>query len=187
MQRARLGKVVILVALLTTLASSGRAKLPETLISRTRPSPDSRWKVTWRCQETPTPKCSVIFSRVSDGRVFFRHSTFPCYIQAVWNRNSTKCLLLDAPDNANTFLWLFQIRNRHATTETLDYEAISAEIEQTRPEARRSEPQVTRSGVEKITWNSDSEVSLHITYNNVSVVVHVDTSKPGRPRITVVF
>ena len=45
----------------------------------------------------------------------------------------------------------------------------------------------TRSGVEKITWNSDSEVRLHITYTNISIVVCIDTSKPNQPRITALF
>ncbi|PYJ95108.1 MAG: hypothetical protein DME62_02075 [Verrucomicrobia bacterium] len=44
-------------------------------------------------------------------KFFFRHSTFPRYIQAVWNHDSTKCLLLDAPDNASTFVWGFRIQN----------------------------------------------------------------------------
>ena len=179
-------KIVILVGLVTVLAHSGRPALPERLIHSIRRSPDGRWEVAWRCQETPTPKCRVVFSRVSDGRVFFQRSTFPRYIQAVWNRTSTKCLLLDAPENANTFLWLLRIRHPAAAVEKIDDELIWTDIERARPEARRNESQVTRLGVEKITWVSDSEVRLHIIYNGVSVVVCIDASKPNRPRIEVV-
>ena len=121
-------------------------------------------------------------------KFFFRHSTFPRYIQAVWNHDSTKCLLLDAPDNASTFVWGFRIQNGGGGYKKLDYEAISTEIERVRPEARHSDPHsLTRSGVEKITWGSDSEVRLHITYTNISIVVCIDTSKPNQPRITTLF
>jgi hypothetical protein len=177
MQRTCLGKLAILVALLTTLSASGRAKLPVTLISNTRASPDGRWKVTWHCQQAPSPKCSVTLSRVSDAHVFFQHSTFPRYIEAAWNRNSAKCIFLDAPGNANTLLWLFRIRNQQATAEKLDYEAISTEIERTKPQTRRSEPFVTRSGIEKISWESESELRLYITYNRIPVVLRLDTSR----------
>jgi hypothetical protein len=176
MQSTCLGKLAILVALLTTLSVSGRAKLPVTLVSNARASPDGRWKVTWHCQEAPTPKCGVTLSRVSDGHVFFQHSTFLRYIEAASNSNSTKCIFLDAPDNANTLLWLFRIRNQQATAEKLDYEAISMEIERTKPHTRRSKPSITRSGIEKISWESESELRLYITYNSIPVVLRLDTS-----------
>ncbi len=129
--------------------------------------------------------CIIALSRESGGQVLFRHSRFPRYIKAVWNRNSTKCLLLDASDNANTFFWLFRIRNQQKTVEKLDYEAISAEIERAKPETRRREPHMTRSDVEKMTWDSASDLRLHITYNNISVVARVETSTLNQPRITV--
>jgi hypothetical protein len=84
------------------------------------------------------------------------------------------------------FLWVLRIRHPAAAVEKIGDEVIWTEIERARPETRRNEPQVTRSGVEKITWLSDSEVRLHIIYNGVSVVVHIDVSKPNRPRIEVV-
>jgi hypothetical protein len=180
-------KIVILIWLITTLVHSGRAALPKTLINSTRRSPDGRWEVRWQCQETPTAKCNLHFSRVSDGSVVFQHSTFPRFIRALWNRTSTKCLLLDAPDNASTFLWLFRIQKREVAVEKLDYEAIGTEIERTRPEARQRDPHsATRSGIEKIRWDSDSQLRLDVIYNNVHVIVRVDTSNPNRPRITVV-
>ncbi|PYI83543.1 MAG: hypothetical protein DMF09_11355 [Verrucomicrobia bacterium] len=77
-------------------------------------------------------------------KFFFRHSTFPRYIQAVWNHDSTKCLLLDAPDNASTFVWGFRIQNGGGGYKKLDYEAISTEIERVRPEARHSDPHTVR-------------------------------------------
>ncbi len=185
MKKTGLRKIVILIGLINAMAFSGRAALPETLTRSIRRSPDGRWEVAWQCQETPTPKCRVVFSRVSDARVFFQRSTFPRYIQAVWNRTSTKCLLLDAPDNANTFLWLLRVRPPAATVEKIGDEVIWTEIERARPETRRNEPQVTRLGVQKITWVSHSEVRLHIIYNGVSVVVRIDASKPNRPQIEV--
>ncbi|PYJ18808.1 MAG: hypothetical protein DME96_00945 [Verrucomicrobia bacterium] len=120
------------------LALPAQSRLHEMLANATRPSPDDRWKVNWRCDErSERGPCIITLSRESDGQVFFRHSPLPRYIKAVWNRNSTKCLLLDAPDNANTFLWLLRIRNQQTTVEKLDYEAISTEIERAKPETRR--------------------------------------------------
>jgi len=76
------------------------------------------------------------FSRIRRAS-FFPPFTFTPLYQGGLHRNSTKCLLLDAPDNANTFLWLFRIRNQQTTVEKLDYEAISTEIERAKPETRR--------------------------------------------------
>ncbi len=44
---------------------------------------------------------------------------------------------------------------------------------------------MTGSGVEKMTCDSVSDLRLHITYNNISEVVRVETSTPNQPRITV--
>jgi len=81
----------------------------------------------------------------------------------------------------------FEISRRHQqkTVEKLDYEAISTEIERAKPETRRREPHMTRSDVEKMTWDSASDLRLHITYNNISVVARVETSTLNQPRITV--
>jgi hypothetical protein len=186
MPGTRLRKIAVIAALPLAMAVSASWPVLEMLANATRPSPDGRWKVVWHCDDgVASDACSISLCRQLDGRVFFRRSTFPRYIQAVWNRNSTKCLLLDAPDSANTFLWLFRTRNQQATVEKLDYKLISAEIESGRPETHRSEPRVTRSGVEKITWLSDSELCLDIAYNNVSVAVRVETSTLNQPRITV--
>lgn len=179
MQRSRDLQLIFGIVLALVLPS--HAELPQTLVEAKRPSPDGRWAITWHCEDRwESDACSIALSRRSDGKVFFRHSTFPRYIKAVWNRNSTKCLLLDAPDNANTLLWLFRVRNRKATTEKLDYEAIGREIERARPETGILEPgSLLRSGVEKITWTSNSELHLKITYNNICVTLRIDTSKPN--------
>ncbi len=44
---------------------------------------------------------------------------------------------------------------------------------------------MTGSGVEKMTCDSVSDLRLHITYNNISEVVRVETSTLNQPRITV--
>jgi hypothetical protein len=70
-------------------------------------------------------------------------------------------------------------------TEKLDYEKIAADIEAAVPAARRQEPAITRSGIEKIEWPSSSELRLHILYNNVPVLVVVDVAQPNAPNIRV--
>jgi hypothetical protein len=84
---------------------------------------------------------------MSDGKVFFTHHTSDRYIAAVWSSDSTKCVLLDAPDNASSYLWLFRVRGRDIATEKLDYEDISKTIEAAVPSARPREDALTRSGI----------------------------------------
>jgi hypothetical protein len=82
--------------------------------------------VSWHCKRTWQPdSCTISLSRQGDGKVFFTHQTNDRYIQAVWRSDSSRCVLLDAPDNANSHLWLFRIRGRGIATEKRDYEKIS--------------------------------------------------------------
>ena len=149
-------------------------------------SPDGKWLVTCDCKGTwPPDSCSIALSRPSNGRVFFTHHTSDRYIKAVWSADSNRCVLLDAPDNANSYLWLFRVQGRDIATEKLDYEKISERIEAAVPAARRQEPAVTRSGIEKIKWESSAALRLRITYNNVPVLVVIDITKPNSPSIRV--
>src|SRR5205823_7376277 len=131
--------------------------------------------------------CSIALSHRSDHQVFFTHHTSDRYIKAVWSSDSTRCVFLDAPDNANSYLWLFRVRGRDIATEKLDYEKISAAIEAAAPAARRYDPAGPgpRSGIDKLEWPSSSELRLHITYNNVPVVVALAVAKPHSPTIPV--
>ena len=70
-------------------------------------------------------------------------------------------------------------------TEKLDYEKIGSDIEAAVPAARRQEPAITRSGIEKIEWPSSSELRLHVLYNNVPVLVIVDVARSNSPKIRV--
>jgi hypothetical protein len=147
--------------------------------STSRPSPDGRWRVAWHCAGTwQADSCNIAVSRLSDGKVFFTHHTSDRYIAAVWSADSKMCILLDAPDNTNSYLWLFRVQGRDIATEKLDYEKIGHDIEAAVPAARRQEPGVTRGGFEKIVWSSARELRLHITYNNVPVLVAVDVGEP---------
>ena len=151
-----------------------------------RPSPDGRWIISWHCKRTWQPdSCGISLSRQPDGKVFFTHQTNDRYIQAAWSSDSSKCVLLDAPDNANSYLWLFRVRVRDIATEKLDYEKISADIEAAVPAARRHELAVTRSGIEKIEWPSSSRLRLHIIYNNVPVVVVADVAEADTTKFRV--
>jgi hypothetical protein len=155
-------------------------------VDDSRPSPDGRWIVTWHCKRSWQPdSCSISLSRQPDGKMFFTHQTNDRYIQAVWSNDSSKCVLLDAPDNANSYLWLFRVRGRDIATEKLDYAKICDEIESAIPATRRHEPDAARSGIEKIEWRSASELHLRILYNSVSVFVAADVAKPRFPKIRV--
>jgi hypothetical protein len=149
-------------------------------------SPDGKWLVICDCKGTWQPdSCSIALSRRSDQKVLFTHHTNDRYIKAVWTSDSTRCLLLDAPDNANSYLWLFRVQGRDIATEKLDYAKISDRIEAAVSAARRQEPAITRSGIEEIEWPSSSELRLHILYNNVPVLVALDVTKPLFPTIRV--
>jgi hypothetical protein len=148
-------------------------------------SPDGRWLVACACNGTGPDSCTIVLSRRSDQKVFFTHHTNDRYIKAVWSSDSTRCVLLDAPDNANSFLWVFHVRRRDISTEKLDYDKISDRIEAAVAAARRREPSITRSGIEKIEWPSSAELRLHIIYNNVPVLVVFTVTKPHSPAIRV--
>ena len=150
------------------------------------PSPDGKWLIAWHCAGTWRPdSCRITLSRTSDHKVFFMHYTRDRYIAAVWSPDSSKCVLLNAPNNANSYLSLFRVRGHEITTETLDYANISNTIEEAVPAARPRKDALTRSGIEKIEWTSSSELRLHIIYNNVPVTTLLDIAKPGPPKIRV--
>jgi hypothetical protein len=150
-------------------------------------SPDGKWLVTCDCKDRwQADSCSIALSRRSDQKVLFTHHTNDRYIKAVWTRDSTRCVLLDAPDTANSYLWLFRVRGGDIATKKLDYDKISDRIEASVPAARRQEPAITRSGIENIEWHSTAELRLHITYNNVPVLVALDVTKPHSPVIQIV-
>jgi hypothetical protein len=113
----------------------------------------------------------------------FTHHTSDCF-KAVWSSDSTRCVLLDAPDNANSYLWLFRLQGRDIATERLDYDKISNMIEAAVPATRPRETPgfITRSGIDAITWLSPSELKLAITYNNIPVIVMCDVAKPHSPK-----
>ena len=68
-------------------------------------SPDGRWLVTCDCKGPRQPdSCSIALSRCSDQKVLFTHHTNDRYTEAMWSSDSTRCVLLDAPDNANSSL-----------------------------------------------------------------------------------
>jgi hypothetical protein len=173
--------LILALALASALTCSG-----DSSPHRKWMSPDGRWLVTCDCKGTWQPdSCSIALSRPSNGKVFFTHHTSDRYIKATWSADSNRCVLLDAPDNANSYLWLFRVQGRDIATERLDYEKISERIEASMPALRREEPAVTRSGIEKIEWESSAALRLHITYNNVLVLVVVDITKPNSPSIRV--
>ena len=150
------------------------------------PSPDGKWLIAWHCTGTWRPdSCRITLSRTSDRKVFFMHHTRDRYIAAVWNPDSSKCVLVNAPNNANSYLSLFRVEGHEITTETLDYDNISNTIEEAVPAARPQKDALPRSGIEQIEWLSPSELRLHITYNNVPVVVALDVKKPRSPVIHV--
>jgi hypothetical protein len=81
---------------------------------------------------------------------------------------------------ADAFCWM------HRTTRTvIDYETITHDIEAAVPATHREEPNLTRSGIETLEWISSSELRLHITYNNTSVVVVADVAEPSSPKFHV--
>jgi hypothetical protein len=172
-----------LFAIVLAVAANAAADAPSQHKSA---SPDRRWVVAWNCKGTWQPdSCSIALSRASDGKVFFTHQTGDRLIQAVWSSDSSRCVLLDAPDNANSYLWIFRIQGREVAREKLDYDKISADIEAAVPRAHREEPQVTRSGIEKIEWPSPSHLRLHILYNSVPVIVGIDVAVPNSPKVRV--
>ena len=107
-------------------APSAFAEMPQ----RESPSPDGKWLFAWRCGDPPARHaCNIALSVRAEGKVFFTHDTSPRHIKAVWSSDSSRCVLLDAPDDANSYLWLFRVNGREVVTEILDYEKISADIE----------------------------------------------------------
>ncbi len=172
--------------ILAVLFAFAGESFPQSVSQRESISPDRRWTVAWNCKGTWQPdSCTIALSRRADGKVFFTHETSDRYIKAVWSSDASRCIVLDAPDNANSYLWLFRVRGREIATEKLDYEKIGSDIEAAVPAARRQEPAMTRSGIEKIEWPSSSELRLHVLYNNVPVLVVVDVAQPNSPNIRV--
>jgi hypothetical protein len=165
----------LLAIILTTAASSS---LADPLANDSRPSPDGHWMVSWHCKRTWQPdSCTGTLLRQADGRAFFTRQTNDRYITAAWNSRSTKCLVLDAPDNASSYFWLVRVRSGRAAVERLDYETITREIEHEIPRARTPRNALSRSGIEKITWISDSRLRLYIIYNTVPVVALLDLAQ----------
>jgi hypothetical protein len=176
-------RALLLFATIFALTPTSRADSPSHV---SRPSPDGQWLVAWTCNgNRQADSCSITVSHHADLRVLFSHQTSDRDIQAAWSSDSSKCLLLEAPDNANTCLWLLRVRGRNLITEEIKSEKISASIESTLAAAHRSESAAIRSGIQKIEWLSTTELRLHVIYNAIPVIVLLDVAKPQSPEIRV--
>jgi len=185
-QGTRFG-IIAFVAASLALTLPAQSRLHETLANATRPSPDDRWKVNWRCRRAG--RASLLFLANQAGKFFSAIHVSPAISRrsGIAILQNVSCLMLPIMRTRFFGSFGFEISRRHQqkTVEKLDYEAISTEIERAKPETRRREPHMTRSDVEKMTWDSASDLRLHITYNNISVVARVETSTLNQPRITV--
>ena len=112
-QGTRFG-IIAFVAASLALTLPAQSRLHETLANATRPSPDDRWKVNWRCRRAG--RASLLFLANQAGKFFSAIHVSPAISRRSGIAILQNCLLLDASDNANTFLWLFRIRNHQKTS-----------------------------------------------------------------------
>jgi hypothetical protein len=142
-------------------------------------SPNGKFAVSWNEDRT------IRLIRLADHRILFVKETAPRYTLAKWNPQSSRCLLVDAPDNANSTLILFIVSADSITTKEIDYGLISSAIEDAYPRLIRKEPDLTRSGIEDFQWLREDMISLVITYNNFPVSVTIKLDKQLNPEIKI--
>src|SRR5216684_1952894 len=97
--------IIAFVAASLALTLPAQSRLHETLANATRPSPDDRWKVNWRCRRAG--RASLLFLANQAGKFFSAIHVSPAISRRSGIAILQNCLLLDASEMRTRFFGSF--------------------------------------------------------------------------------
>jgi hypothetical protein len=138
-------------------------------------SPDRAYSACWVDLET-NPKLQqrrfIFVVDASSNKLLFTHSTFQRYTGAAWNGLSTVCAIFDAPDNANVYLWLL-VKPEDSKISDWNVRAVDLEKLAARKLPDLSNAKVLRTGLDRISWESNDVLSMMLIVNNQPVTLRI--------------
>lgn len=138
-------------------------------------APNNTLEVVWHdvAAERNSDKVVRVINMLdtADLRVIFSHATVPRYTGAVWSEDSVRCAVFDAPNNANTSLWIFVRKNSVWKKEDVDIFPI---IEEHIPSSEI--PDNPRGGIADIKWDTSTRLYINAIYDKKHYAIHVETN-----------
>jgi|GEM_PF-2390978 len=144
-------------------------------------SPDGAMTIRWEDQTRDRRTISLLASHT----MVWSTRTFPRYTRAAWRSDSKACVIWNAPDNANTQIWLVRRDGQRIRVSSLSYVSICQAVESARSDLRTEEPKITRSGIQTVRWISSDCIEICMVYNSVELRLLAKIRDGGFGSITV--
>ncbi len=123
----------------------------------------------------PIPRGDPVFSLV----------TFPRCTQAVWNESSSRCAIMNAPDNGNVYFWMVRQAGKEkwgeAIWKTTPFDPMKSLAEAFL--AHWDEHRLWRPGVLSMTWQDDQTLIIEAVDNNGAYSLTVSADDLDHPKI----
>lgn len=145
-------------------------------------SPDRSTFVAWSDYEAGSPVDrirSIVFRKTSDEWLYFSRVTMTRNTLAAWNNASTRCLLSDAPDNGNLFVWLIEKHSDEPDWRPITLDPLGSVEQQFESSSHGST--LWRPSILKIKWTDDTTIELRCYCNLGTYLITIDALKPTGP------
>jgi hypothetical protein len=163
----------ILICSLTVLLFS-KAPEDKTIQATKSVSPNGKYEVIV-CDGTI--RVMVLIDTEKE-KVLFHHTTHERYTLIAWNDLSSKCAIMDAPDNANVFL---EIVDKAAAWKSVHYDLSTIAGDFFSKTYPTDIENVFRSSIESVRWTNSSKLECVLWYHHfpttVKYSVLFDTTK----------
>ena len=154
------------------------------LLSEERTSGDKKAFVIWRDLDLGgQPSRIIVLADAATAKIVFSRYTHQRLTQAVWNRNSNRCILWDAPNNAGPTCWFITVdTKRHwKITEFDPFKQLDEAYYKT------GDQHLLRNGFDDLHWLDDHTIEFRIYHRMGKYRAVLDTSKAlNRPQLTAI-
>lgn len=174
----RLALTFLAVALAASIKLNGAEPSPLVV----HYSPDKSAFIAWSDYDAGRPLGmirSIVLRQSNDEWVSFGLVTTPRTTDAAWNAASTRCLLSDAPDNGNLFVWLIEKNSEAPTWRPVSLNPLATVERQFHTTDHGSS--LWRPSVLKMSWTDDTSIELRCYCNLGTYLITVDTRKTTGP------
>jgi hypothetical protein len=147
-------------------------------------SPNKAFVVAWFDRDTGEPvgeTRSVILLQLPHGDKPFSLVTFPRHTLAAWSPDSKHCVIIDAPDNGNTDVWLFTASNAATQSPAIPISPLKPLYEAFH--ANWDGHHLWRPGISKAVWKDNETLELEASDNNGAYKITISMNTPDKPAI----
>lgn len=156
------------------------------LLSEVSESPDKKAFAMWRdldLDPKSQPVRIIVLADAATGNITFTRYTHQRGTGAVWNPNSNRCIVWDAPTNAGPTCWLFTVDSRRHWKKT-EFDPFK-QLDEAYLKTGDDHP--LRDGFDNLHWLDDHTVEFRIYHRMGQYRAVLDTSKAlNRPRLTAI-